>query len=151
MNDQKVILLVEDSADDEVLTVRALRDNNITNDIVVAHDGVEALDYLFGTGTYEGRDKNELPQVVLLDLKLPRIDGHDVLRRIRSEDLTALLPVVILTSSREEHDLLKGYREGANSFIVKPVEFGAFTEAVRRLGMYWTLLNTPPAATQGAA
>jgi two-component system response regulator len=144
-------LLVEDSADDEVLTVRALRDNNITNDIVVAHDGVEALDYLFGTGTYEGRDKTDLPQVVLLDLKLPRIDGHDVLRRIRADDLTALLPVVILTSSREEHDLLKGYREGANSFIVKPVEFREFTEAVRRLGMYWTLLNTPPAAVKGVA
>jgi CheY-like chemotaxis protein len=151
MNDLKVILLVEDSADDEVLTVRALRDNNITNEIVVAHDGVEALDYLFGTGSYEGRDKTDLPQVVLLDLKLPRIDGHDVLRRIRGEDLTALLPVVILTSSREEQDLLKGYREGANSFIVKPVEFNEFTEAVRRLGMYWTLLNTPPASAKGAA
>lgn len=151
MNDQKVILLVEDSADDELLTVRALRDNNITNEIVVAHDGVEALDYLYATGTYDGRDKADLPQVVLLDLKLPRIDGHDVLRRIRADDLTALLPVVILTSSREEQDLLKGYREGANSFIVKPVEFGEFTEAVRRLGMYWTLLNTPPAPVKGAA
>ncbi len=151
MNDKKVILLVEDSADDEVLTLRALRDNNITNEIVVAHDGVDALDYLYGTGSYEGRDKEDLPQVVLLDLKLPRIDGHDVLRRIRSEELTALLPVVILTSSREEHDLLKGYREGANSFIVKPVEFGEFSEAVRRLGMYWTLLNTPPTDVKGVA
>jgi CheY-like chemotaxis protein len=144
MNSDKVILLVEDNADDEALTRRSLKINNILNQVVVAHDGVEALDYLFGAGAYAGRDLTNLPQVVLLDLKMPKVDGLEVLRRIRAEERTRLLPVVILTSSKEERDLISGYALGANSYIRKPVDFAQFNEAVRVLGLYWLLLNEPP-------
>jgi two-component system response regulator len=139
--DNKVILLVEDNPDDEALTLRALRKNNIQNEVVVAHDGVEALDYLFGTGAYEGRDVGVLPSVTLLDLKLPKIDGLEVLKRVRANERTQVLPIVILTSSKEEQDLINGYRLGANSYIRKPVDFAQFIEAVRQLGLYWLLLN----------
>jgi two-component system, response regulator len=141
----KTILLVEDNSDDELLTLRALKKNNIRNDVFVARDGVEALDYLFGTGTHEGRDPEELPQVVLLDLKLPKLDGLEVLRRIRADDRTSILPVVILTSSKEEQDIVTGYRLGCNSYVRKPVNFDEFLEAARQLGLYWLLLNEPPA------
>lgn len=137
----KIILLVEDNPDDEELTLRALRKNNILNDVVVARDGVEALDYLYGTGAYEGRDPDDLPQIVLMDLKLPRLDGLEVLKRIREHEKTQFLPVVILTSSKEEQDLFRGYELGANSYIRKPVDFIQFTEAVRQLGLYWLVLN----------
>ncbi len=143
MADQ-VILLVEDNPDDEALTLRALKKNNILNEVVVARDGVEALDYLFGEGRYAGRDTSVLPQVVLLDLKLPRIDGLEVLRRVRADERTQYLPVVILTSSKEEQDLINGYRLGANSYIRKPVDFLQFTESVRQLGLYWLVLNEMP-------
>jgi CheY-like chemotaxis protein len=132
---------VEDNPDDEALTLRALKKSNIANQVVVARDGVEALDYLFGTGSHAGRDMNVMPQVILLDLKLPKIDGFEVLRRLRAEERTKLLPVVILTTSNEEKDRLNGYGLGANSFVRKPVEFGQFIEAVRQLGLYWLLLN----------
>lgn len=137
----KTILLVEDNPDDEELTLRALRKNNIINDVTVARDGVEALDYLFATGPHEGRDVYDLPQIVLMDLKLPKVDGLQVLRRIREDERTKYLPVVILTSSKEEQDLLRGYQLGANSYIRKPVDFVQFTEAVRQLGLYWLVLN----------
>jgi CheY-like chemotaxis protein len=140
----KVILLVEDNPDDEVLMLRALKKNNILNDVVVARDGVEALDYLFGTGMYAGRDPRVLPQVVLLDLKLPKVDGLEVLRRLRADERTCLLPVVILTSSKEEQDMVTGYRLGANSYVRKPVDFIHFAEGVRQLGMYWLVLNEAP-------
>jgi CheY-like chemotaxis protein len=142
----KSILLVEDNPDDEVLTRRALKKNNIFNEVVVARDGAEALDYLFGTGKYEGRDPSVVPQLVLLDLKLPKVDGLEVLRRIRADERTRLLPVVILTSSREQQDLVDGYGYGANSYIRKPVDFGQFVEAVRQLGLYWLVLNETPQA-----
>ena len=138
---EKVILLVEDNPDDEELTLRALKKNNIQNDVVVARDGVGALDYLFGTGSYAGRDASKLPSVTLLDLKLPKIDGLEVLKRVRADERTRLLPVVILTSSKEEQDLINGYTLGANSYIRKPVDFSQFIEAVRQLGLYWLLLN----------
>lgn len=140
----KVILLVEDNQDDEVLTLRALRQNNILNEVIVARDGVEALDYLFAAGAHKGRDTNIMPQVVLLDLKLPKIDGFEVLKRIRTDSRTKLLPVVILTSSKEETDLINGYSLGANSYICKPVDFENFVEAVRKLGLYWLVLNEAP-------
>lgn len=136
----KPILLVEDNPDDEALTLRAFRKNNIKNEIVVARDGVEALDYLFATGEHAGREEGA-PQVILLDLKLPRIDGLEVLRRVRSDDRTKLIPVVILTSSKEEQDLVDGYSLGCNSYVRKPVNFDEFMEAARQLGMYWLLLN----------
>lgn len=136
-----MILLVEDNPDDEALTMRAFKKNNIGNEIVVAHDGVEALDFLFATGMYADRDPNLRPQLILLDLKLPRIDGLEVLRRLRANELTKLLPVVILTSSKEEQDLVTGYSLGANSYVRKPVDFTQFTEAVRQLGLYWLVLN----------
>jgi len=142
----KVILLVEDNADDEILTLRALMVNKIANDVVVARDGAEALDYLFGTGCYAGRDTSVRPQVVLLDLNLPKLGGLDVLRRIRSEESTRTLPVVILTTSNEEEDLVGSYSLGANSYIRKPVDFDQFSECVRELGMYWVVLNTTPAS-----
>ena len=140
----KVILLVEDNPDDEMLTLRALKKNNILNDVVVARDGVEALDYLFGAGKYAGRDPRVLPQVVLLDLKLPKVDGLEVLRRLRADERTCLLPVVILTSSKEEQDMIAGYRLGANSYVRKPVDFTHFAEGVRQLGVYWLVLNEAP-------
>ena len=139
-----MILLVEDNPDDEALTLRALRRANVGNDIVVARDGVEALDYLFGTGPHVGRDTRQLPQVMLLDLKLPRIDGLEVLRRVRADERTCILPVVILTSSNEERDRIDGYTLGANSYVRKPVNFNEFVDAVRQLGLYWLLLNQPP-------
>jgi len=144
MADQNVILLVEDNPDDEALTLRAFKKNNIRNEVVVARDGVQALEYLFGNPPHEGRDTTPLPQVVLLDLKLPKLDGLEVLRRIRADDRTKLLPVVILTSSKEEIDMTNGYSLGANSYIRKPVDFGQFTEAVRQLGLYWLILNESP-------
>jgi len=140
----KTILLVEDNPDDEALTRRAFRKNHMTNDIVVARDGTEALDYLFGTGPYEGRNVDEQPLVVLLDLKLPKVDGLEVLRRVRADERTRLVPVVILTSSREETDLATCYRLGANSYVRKPVNFDEFIETARQLGLYWLLLNEPP-------
>jgi two-component system response regulator len=145
--DNKVILMVEDNPNDELLTRRALKKNNIRNGLVVVHDGVEALDYLFGSGAFAGRDLTDLSQIVLLDLKLPKIDGLEVLRRIRADVRTKLLPVVILTSSKEEQDLIRGYGLGANSYIRKPVEFNEFVEAVRQLGLYWLVLNEPPPRT----
>jgi CheY-like chemotaxis protein len=139
-----MILLVEDNRDDEALTLRALKKNNIKNEVVVARDGVEALDYLFGTGSHAGRDLAEMPQVILLDLKLPRVDGLEVLQRLRADKRTRLLPVVILTSSNEDQDRINGYGMGANSYVRKPVDFAQFIEAVRQLGLYWLILNEPP-------
>ncbi len=141
----KIIMLVEDDPDDEALALRALKQNNILNEVVVAHDGTEAMDYLFGTGAYAGRDTSVMPQVILLDLKLPKMDGLEVLRRLRADERTKLLPIVILTSSDEEQDVIDSYNLGANSYIRKPVSFTQFVEAVRQLGLYWLLLNeTPP-------
>jgi len=138
------IMLVEDNPDDEALTLRALRRNNILNEVVVARDGAEALEFLFGTGRYEGRDANQQPQLILLDLKLPKVDGLGVLERIRADARTRLQPVVVLTTSNEERDLVTSYELGANSYIRKPVDFQQFIEAVRQLGMYWLVLNEPP-------
>jgi CheY-like chemotaxis protein len=140
----KVILLVEDNPDDEALAIRALKRHHIGNEIVVAHDGVEALDYLFGTGMYAGRDIANKPSVVLLDLKLPRVDGLEVLRRLREDQRTKFLPVVVLTTSNEELDVINSYSLGCNSYIRKPVDFVQFSEAIRQLGMYWLLMNEPP-------
>ena len=140
----KIILLVEDNPDDEALTLRALKSSNIANEVVVTRDGVEALDYLFGTGAYADRDTRVMPQVVLLDLKLPKMNGLDVLRRLRDDERTKPLPVVVLTSSDEERDIIESYGLGANSYIRKPVAFAQFTEAVRQLGLYWLVLNQPP-------
>lgn len=142
--DTKTILLVEDNPDDELLAIRALKKNNIMNEVVVARDGAEALDYLFGTGPYEGRDISIMPQVILLDLKLPKINGLEVLKRLRDDERTKLLPVVILTSSKEDRDLNESYRLGANSYIRKPVDFLQFTEAIKQLGLYWLVLNEAP-------
>jgi CheY-like chemotaxis protein len=140
----KVILLVEDSPDDELLTVLALKEQKLINELIVARDGIEALDYLYGTGKYAGRDTRLMPQLILLDLKLPKLDGLEVLKRIRSVESTKFLPVVILTSSKEDQDLLNGYKLGANSYIRKPVDFSQFTDAVRQLGLYWLVLNETP-------
>ncbi len=141
--DFTTILLVEDNPDDEALTLRAFRKNNIKNEIVVAHDGVEALDFLFGTGAHAGRDASIPPQLILLDIKLPKVDGLEVLRRLRADARTKFIPVVILTSSKEEQDLVRGYSLGANSYVRKPVDFTQFMDAVRQLGMYWLVLNEP--------
>jgi two-component system, response regulator len=140
----KMILLVEDNPDDEALTIRALQKNNIRNKVEIVRDGAEALDFLFCSGAYAGRDPNDVPQVVLLDLKLPKVDGLEVLRRIRADKRTLLLPVVILTSSKEEQDLLESYKNGANSYVRKPVNFDQFVEATRQLGLYWLILNEAP-------
>ncbi|MBL8165063.1 MAG: response regulator [Anaerolineae bacterium] len=140
----KVILLVEDNPDDELLTIRALKQNRLANDIIVAHDGVEALDYLFGTGNYAGRDLSIMPQLILLDLKLPKINGLEVLRRIRENERMTALPIVVLTSSDEEKDLIESYQLHANSYVRKPVDFTQFLEAIRQIGMYWLVLNRIP-------
>jgi two-component system, response regulator len=140
----KTILLVEDNADDELLTLRALKKNNIQNHVVVARDGQEALDYLFGAGAHARSAPGPLPEVVLLDLKLPKLDGLEVLRQLRAHERTKLLPVVILTSSNEEHDRVNGYGLGANSYVRKPVDFNQFMDAARQLGLYWLVLNESP-------
>lgn len=142
----KSILLVEDNPDDEELTRMALEENNITNSVVVARDGVEAVDYLFATGSYAGRDPSVLPSLILLDLKLPKMDGLEVLQRIRDNELTKLIPVVVLTSSKEDQDIVSSYKLGCNSYVRKPVDFSQFVEATRQLGMYWLLLNQPPSS-----
>ena len=148
--EEKIILLVEDNPDDVELTLRAFKKCNIVNEVVVARDGVEALDYLFGTGAYAGRDLSVMPAVVLLDLKLPRIDGLEVLRRLRADERTRFLPVVVLTSSNEDQDVVNSYQLGANSYIRKPVDFVQFIDAARQLGMYWLLLNeAPPKGRRG--
>ena len=139
----KTILLVEDNPDDEILTLRALEKNNIRNEVVVVRDGAEALDYLFVRGTYASRADHAPPVVILLDLKLPKVDGFEVLAMIRADERTRLIPVVILTTSNEDRDRFRGYSLGANSFVRKPVEFDRFIEAVRQLGLYWLLLNEP--------
>ena len=143
MTSDRPILLVEDNPDDEALTLRAFNKNRISNPVVVSRDGVEALDYLFGNGHHAGRDLSVMPAVVLLDLKLPRIDGLEVLRRIRANERTSLLPVVILTTSKEQQDIYEGYSLGANSYIRKPVDFEKFIQAVGQLGLYWLVLNEP--------
>jgi two-component system response regulator len=139
----KIILLVEDNADDELLTQRALRKNNILNELVVVRDGQEALDYLFGQGAFAGRDLDLQPQVILLDLNLPKIGGIDVLKRLRADPRTDKLPVVVLTSSQEDDDVVRSYQHGANSYVRKPVDFVQFTESVRQLGLYWLVINQP--------
>ncbi len=143
----KYILLVEDNPDDEALTIRALRKNNIVNEVIVVRDGAEALEYLFGSGAFAERDMSDMPAVILLDLRLPKIDGLEVLQRVRADDRTKLLPVVILTSSKEEQDQINGYLHGANSYVRKPVNFDDFVEAARQLGLYWLILNEPPPST----
>jgi two-component system, response regulator len=140
---EKLILVVEDNPDDEILTLRALRQGKVTNEIVVARDGSEALDFLFGAGKYKGRDVSRTPAVILLDLKLPKLSGLEVLQRLRADERTRLVPVVILTSSSEDEDMLRSYESGANSYVRKPVEFGAFANAVSQVGVYWMLLNQP--------
>ncbi len=144
------ILLVEDNKDDEMLTLRALKKNNILNEVIVARDGAEALDYLFATGAHAGRDVTEVPQIVLLDLNLPRIGGIEVLRRIRADERTKMLAVVVLTSSKEDEDIISSYSEGANSYVRKPVEFAAFSDAVKALGLFWLLLHEPAPARRPA-
>jgi len=141
---QKTLLLVEDNPDDEALTLRALRKHNLANEIVIARDGQEALDYLFGEGDFADRNTSELPQVILLDLKLPKLDGLQVLERLRANPQTRHVPVVVLTSSNEEQDMLRSYNLGANSYVRKPVDFEQFLEAARQLGLYWLVLNEVP-------
>ena len=149
-NSAAPVLLVEDNPDDEALTLRALRKNHVANEVVVARDGVEALEYLFAEGAYASRDATALPQVVLLDLNLPRLGGLEVLRRLRERPATSMIPVVVLTSSMEDRDLVESYRLGANSYVRKPVDFLQFVEAARQLGLYWLVLNqAPPASPSG--
>jgi two-component system, response regulator len=145
MKSSNPILLVEDNQDDETLTLRAFKKNNIMNEVVVAHDGAEALEYLFGTGAHAGRDLDVMPQLVLLDLNLPRVGGLDVLKRIRADERTRFLAVVVLTSSKEDEDLVRSYSLGANSYVRKPVDFAQFTDAVKTLGLFWLILNETPA------
>jgi CheY-like chemotaxis protein len=140
----KSILLVEDNLDDVELTLRALKKNNIKNEVKVVYDGAEALDYIFGTGKYSDRDISNMPTVILLDIKLPKVDGLEVLRQIRANNLTKLLPIVILTSSKAEQDIVNGYSLGVNSYVRKPIDFNQFAEAVSHLGLYWLLLNEVP-------
>lgn len=140
----RIILMVEDNRDDADLALRALKQHNILNPVVVARDGAEALDYLFGRGAYTGRDSRDTPQVILLDMNLPRIGGLEVLRQLRADARTRLTPVVVLTSSQEDQDVVISYTLGANSFIRKPVDFVQFSEAIRQLGLYWLVLNEPP-------
>ena len=142
--EKKTILLVEDNPDDVELTLRALKQYNVENEIMVVRDGAAALDYLFATGAYADRDANNVPAVVILDLKLPKVDGLEVLQRLRADNRTELLPVVILTSSKEEKDMINGYKLGANSYVRKPVDFTQFLEAARQLGLYWLVINEPP-------
>lgn len=144
MTQKSVLMLVEDNPDDEELTLLAFEQNNISNEVVVAHDGVEALDYLFGTGLYTERDMSVMPALILLDLQLPRINGLEVLRRLRADNRTKLIPVVILTTSTEQQDLINSYNLGCNSYIRKPVDYDQFLTAVHQLGMYWLILNEPP-------
>ena len=141
---ERYILLVEDNPDDEELTLLSLRKNNLAHDIVVVRDGVEAIDFLFGSGQYAGRDLSKTPTVVLLDLKLPKLDGLGVLKRLRADERTRMLPIVVLTSSSQDADVIASYNLGANSYVRKPVEFGSFVEAVSGLGLYWMMLNRPP-------
>jgi two-component system response regulator len=140
----RYILLVEDNPDDEELTLLSLRKNNLAHEIIVVRDGVEAIEFLFGNGQYAGRDVSRVPTVILLDLKLPKLDGLGVLKRLRTDERTRTLPVVVLTSSSQDADVIASYNLGANSYVRKPVEFGAFVEAVSSLGLYWVLLNRPP-------
>lgn len=147
---QKSILLVEDNPNDEMLTIRALKKNNILNEVIVVRDGKQALDYLFAEGEHEGRDLENDPEVILLDLKLPKIDGLEVLKRIKSDKRTKLLPVVVLTTSNEDQDLLSSYELGANSYIRKPVDFDQFIKAIGQLGLYWLVLNEPPPSYSGS-
>lgn len=141
MTEKAILLLVEDNPDDEALAVRALKKNHVLNEVIVVRDGSEALDYLYGTGKYEGRDVTKQPEVILLDLKLPKVDGLEVLKRIRSDERTKYLPVVVLTSSSEEKDLVESYKLGANSYIRKPVDFQQFSDAIQQLRLYWLVLN----------
>jgi len=147
---KRTILLVEDNPDDVALTLRAFKKSNILNEVIVAQDGAEALNYLFATGDHAGRDTSMMPQLILLDLKLPKMDGMEVLRRMRADARTRLLPVVILTSSKEEQDVINGYNLGCNSYIRKPVDFAQFSEAIRQLGLYWLVLNETPPGRQNA-
>ncbi|HUF19756.1 MAG TPA: response regulator [Burkholderiales bacterium] len=140
----KTLLLVEDNPDHEELTLRTLRQNKVINEIVVARDGEQALDYLFGQGKYDGRDVSQQPELILLDLKLPKIDGLEVLARLRKDERTALIPVVILTSSSEEEDMAKSYKLGANSYVRKPVSFSQFTDRLQQVQVYWLLVNESP-------
>lgn len=147
MKNNKFILLVEDNPTDEALTLRALKKSNVANEVIVVRDGQEALDYLFAEGTHEGRDTNNMPSIIMLDLKLPKVDGLEVLKRLRSDERTKLLPVVVLTSSDEEKDMIQSYSLGANSYVQKPVDFIQFSDAVQQLGMYWLLVNASPPAS----
>jgi len=148
MEHKRTILLVEDNPDDVELTLRALKQYNVGNQIDVVRDGAEALEYLFTTGTYAERDASNMPAVVILDLKLPKVDGLEVLQRMRADERTKLVPVVILTSSKEEKDMINGYKFGANSYVQKPVDFTQFLEAARQLGLYWMVINEPPPQTR---
>jgi two-component system, response regulator len=145
----KTILLVEDNENDVILTIRALKKNHILNDVVVANDGVEALEYLMATGKHTGRDLGEMPVVTLLDLKMPRMDGFEVLKLMRTNELTKVLPVVVLTASKEDTDIITSYKLGCNAYIRKPVDFKEFAEAIRQLGLFWLLLNEPPPQING--